>query len=123
MLNAYGDIHMTKIKALFLGSALSLATIGLAQADTTTVTGAWKLSTGVADAPCVVTLTADDSGTAGAAASTGDCNGTTVTHWKSVGSSLQLLANNNTLVAWLKPKGDSFTGQRIEDGRAVALNR
>ncbi len=114
---------MTKINSLFLGAALALATIGLAQADTSTITGAWKLSTGVADAPCVVTLTADDSGSAGAANATGDCNGTDVTHWKSVGSSLQLLSNNNTLVAWLKPNGDAFKGQRIADGRTVALNR
>ncbi len=113
---------MTKIKALFLGSAVALATIGLAHADPA-ITGTWKLSTGVADAPCTVTLTADDAGGAGAAAAAGDCNGTNVTHWRAVGSSLQLLSNNNELVAWLKPDGDAFKGKRIEDGRAVALNR
>lgn len=114
---------MTKTRSLILGAAVAFATIGLAHADPASVTGTWKLSTGVADDPCTVTLTADEAGNAGAAASAGDCNGTNVTHWRSVGSSLQLLSNNNELVAWLKPDGDAFKGKRIEDGRAVALNR
>jgi hypothetical protein len=123
MLNAYGDIHMTKYRSLVLGAAVAFATIGLAHADPAAVTGSWKLSTGIADAPCTVTLTADEAGNAGTAASAGDCNGTDVTHWRSVGSSLQLLSNNDSLVAWLKPEGDAYKGKRIEDGRTVALNR
>jgi hypothetical protein len=123
MLNAYGDIHMTKIHSMLLGAAVAFSTIGLAHADPAAVTGTWKLSTGVADAPCTLTLTADDAGGAGPATAAGDCNGTDVTHWKSVGASLQLLSNNDALVAWLKPDGDAFKGKRVEDGRAVALNR
>lgn len=113
---------MNKLSSLTLGAALAFATIGLAHADSQ-VTGAWKLSTGVADAPCVVTFTADvDSTTAGTAAATGDCNGTNVGHWKTVGPSLQLLSANGELVAWLKPKGDTYEGTRVSDGRKVALS-
>jgi hypothetical protein len=114
---------MTKTRSLILGAAVAFATIGLAHADPASVTGTWKLSTGIADDPCTVTLTADDAGNAGPASSAGDCNGTNVAHWRTVGSSLQLLSNNDSLVAWLKPDGDTYKGKRIEDGRAVALNR
>lgn len=114
---------MTKTRSLILGAAVAFATIGLAHADPAAVTGTWKLSTGIADDPCTVTLTADDAGNAGQAASAGNCNGTNVTHWRAVGSSLQLLSTNDELVAWLKPDGDAFKGKRVEDGRAVALNR
>jgi Protease inhibitor Inh len=114
---------MTKINAILLGSALALATIGLGQANAA-VTGSWKLATGAADAPCTLTLTADnDRSTAGPAVSTGDCNGTDVSHWTTVGSSLQLMNGNGTLIAWLNPKGDAYVGQRVQDGRKVALTR
>jgi hypothetical protein len=113
---------MTKINALLLGSALALGLIGLAQADSAAPTGAWKLSTGVNDAPCVITL-ATDTDTAGTVSSTGDCNGTNVGHWKTVGTSLQLSSPAGELVAWLKPSGDTYVGKRISDGRAVALAR
>jgi hypothetical protein len=114
---------MNKTRSMILGAAVAFATIGLAHADPASVTGTWKLSTGVADDPCTVTLTADADGGAGSAVSAGDCNGTNVTHWRSVGTSLQLLSTNNELVAWLKPDGDAYKGKRIEDGRVVALNR
>jgi len=113
---------MTKINALFLGSALALSLIGLAHADSAQPTGAWKLSTGANDAPCVITLT-NDTDNAGPIASTGDCNGTTVGHWKTVGSTLQLSTAGGELVAYLKPKGDTYEGKRISDGRVVALAR
>jgi Protease inhibitor Inh len=113
---------MTKINALLLGSALALGLIGLAQADSAAPTGAWKLSTGVNDAPCVITL-ATDQDNAGPVTSTGDCNGTVVGHWKTVGTSLQLSSPSGELVAWLKPNGDTYVGKRISDGRAVALAR
>jgi hypothetical protein len=112
---------MTKLSSLLLGAAVAFATIGMAQADAQ-VTGTWKLSTGVADAPCTVTLAADaNSPTAGTAVSTGDCNGTNVGRWSAVGSSLQLMSGNGELVAWLKPKGDAYEGSRVSDGRKVAL--
>jgi hypothetical protein len=113
---------MTKINALFLGTTLALGLIGLAHADSASPTGAWKLSTGVNDAPCVITLTTDTD-TAGPAASTGDCNGTDVGRWKAVGGSLQLMSARGELVAWLKPKGDTYEGKRVSDGRIVALAR
>ena len=113
---------MTKVSSLLLGSTLALGLIGLAHADSTTPTGAWKLSTGVNDAPCVITLTTDTDN-AGPVASTGDCNGTIVGHWKTVGPTLQLSSPTGELVAWLKPKGDAYEGKRISDGRAVALAR
>jgi len=112
---------MTRLSALALGAGLALASITLAHADSA-VTGAWKLSVGTQDDPCTVTLSADQ-GNAGTATSQGDCNGVDVGHWKTVGSSLQLLAANGTLVAWLKPEGAAYEGKRISDGRAVALNR
>lgn len=114
---------MNKLKAFIIGSAVALGTIGLAHAQDASVTGAWKLSTGPADDPCVITLTANDQGDAGTATTTGDCNGTDIAHWKSVGTSLQLLSGNGSMVAWLKPHNGAFEGKRIADGRVVALNR
>lgn len=113
---------MTKINALFLGTTLALGLIGLAQADPAAPTGAWKLSTGINDAPCTITLTSDVDG-AGPVTSTGDCNGTDVGHWKTVGNTLQLSSPTGELVAWLKPSGDTYVGKRVADGRIVALAR
>ncbi|HEY5339322.1 MAG TPA: AprI/Inh family metalloprotease inhibitor [Rhizomicrobium sp.] len=113
---------MTKVYSLLLGGTLALGLIGLAHADSAAPTGAWKLSTGVNDAPCVITLT-NNVADAGPVASTGDCNGTVVGHWKTVGTTLQLSSPTGELVAWLKPKGDAYEGKRISDGRAVALAR
>jgi len=113
---------MTKLSSLLLGAAVAFATIGLAQADAQ-VAGTWKLSTGAADAPCTVTFLTDANvATAGTATSAGDCNGTDVAHWKTVGPSLQLISGNGELVAWLKPQGDAYAGTRTSDGRKVALS-
>ncbi|HTQ14875.1 MAG TPA: AprI/Inh family metalloprotease inhibitor [Rhizomicrobium sp.] len=113
---------MNKLTSLAVGAAFAFATIGAAHAASP-VTGTWKLSTGVADAPCTVTLTADaDIDNAGTAATTGDCNGTNVGRWKAVGNSLSLMENNGTLIAFMKPKGDTYEGTRISDGRKVALS-
>jgi len=113
---------MTKLNSLILGSTLALGLIGLAHADSAQPTGAWKLSTGVNDAPCVITLTSD-TGNAGPVASTGDCNGTDVGHWKTVGSTLELSTPDGELVANLRPNGDTYVGKRVSDGRVVALAR
>jgi len=113
---------MNKLSSLALGAALALATIGAAHAAAP-VAGSWKLSTGVADAPCTVTLTADAaSENAGTAASTGDCNGTNVGRWQLSGSNLQLLNSGGTLIAILKAKDDAYVGSRISDNRKVALS-
>jgi hypothetical protein len=113
---------MTKINALFLGTALALGLIGLAHADSIQPTGQWKLSTGTNDAPCVVTLTADTDN-AGPVSSTGDCNGTNVGHWRTLGSTLALSAPGGELIANLRPNGDTYVGKRVSDGRIVALAR
>ena len=111
---------MTKLSSLALGAGIALASITLAHADP--VTGAWKLSVGVNDDPCTVTLTADTASDAGTGASSGDCNGVSVAHWRSSGSSLQLMSANGELIAWLHPKDGGYQGKRVSDGRLVALN-
>jgi len=114
---------MSKLSSVAVGAAVAFASIALAHADPA-VTGPWKLSVGANDDPCVVTLAANPGNdTAGTASSTGDCNGVGFQQWKLTGSKLQLQENNGTLVAYLRPKGDSFEGQRISDGKSVALNR
>ncbi|MGH6872098.1 MAG: AprI/Inh family metalloprotease inhibitor [Rhizomicrobium sp.] len=113
---------MNKLSSLALGAALAFTTIGMAHAADSAA-GTWKLATGVADAPCMITLTADASvADAGTVTSTGDCNGTTVGRWHDQPNGLQLLSSNGTLVAWLKPKGDVYEGTRLSDGRKVALS-
>ena len=47
---------MNKFHSIVLGGALAFSLIGLAHAADTTVTGAWKLTVGTANAPCTVTL-------------------------------------------------------------------
>lgn len=110
---------MTKLSSLALGAALALSTVALAHADPA-VTGTWKLSVGVNDAPCTLTLA--DSGSASPSS---DCDRSlsSIGYWKTVGPSLELYAPGGELVAWLKPKGDSFAGSRTSDGRRVALDR
>jgi hypothetical protein len=115
---------MTKLRTLTLAAALSFASVAMAHADGA-VTGTWKLSIGTNDAPCTLTLTADEVGTAGSATPSSDCNYglASISHWKAVGSTLQLYTPSDELVAWLKPKGDAYAGSRISDGRQLALNR
>jgi len=111
---------MRKLHSIALGSVVALGLIGAAHAADTAVTGAWKLTVGTGDAPCTLTLA--DSGDV---TNTGDCTngGAAVGHWKTVGSKLQLLSNNNELVAYLQPKGDDYLGKRVADGRTVELAR
>ena len=110
---------MTKVRALSVLVGLALAGISIAHADTT-LTGAWKLTTGANGAPCTLTLTAD-----GTAAEGTDCAGglAAVGHWRAVGEKLQLLSPSGNLVASLRSKGDAYEGTRVEDGRKVALTR
>ncbi len=110
---------MMRIRSFALGAVLALSTVVLAHADPA-VTGTWKLSVGANDAPCSLTLA-----NAGDASTSADCSSglTSIGHWKSVGSSLQLYSSGGELVAWLKPKGDTFTGTRIADGRKLVLDR
>jgi len=117
---------MTKLTSLALGASLALASIGFAHAaDATSVAGSWTLTVGSFDAPCVLTLTPDQSGVAGTIQSGNDCPTglNTVTNWKTSGSSIQLYGGGGDLVAWLKPKGDTYVGTRVIDGRKLALSR
>jgi hypothetical protein len=111
---------MNKFHSIALGSVVALGLIGAAHAANTSVTGAWKLTVGAADAPCTVTL-ADG----GDVTNAGDCTngGSSVGHWKTVGTKLQLLSKNDELVAYLQPKGDTYLGKRVADGRTVELAR
>lgn len=114
---------MSTMSSFAVGAAVAVASIALAHADPA-VTGAWKLSVGVNDDPCVVTLAAEPgTDTAGTASATGDCNGVAFQQWKLTGSKLQLEQNNGTLVAYLRPSGTAFEGKRVSDGKTVALNR
>src|SRR5579863_3945621 len=122
-MNAYGDVHMKKLSSFVLGAGLAIASIGMAHADST-VGGTWKLSVGVNDAPCTLTLTPDASSTEGTIASGADCPAGlyAVSTWKVAGNGIELY-NGGELVAFLKPKGDNFVGKRFADGRQVALSR
>jgi heat shock protein HslJ len=115
---------MAKLTSIALGAGLALASIVLAHADPSTATGAWKLSVGVNDDPCLVTLTADPAvETAGSASATGDCNGVAFQHWKETGTKLQLEESNGTLVASLHAKDGAWEGKTVADSKQVALNR
>jgi hypothetical protein len=114
---------MSKLSSIAFGAAVALASISLAHADPA-VTGAWKLSVGQNDDPCVVTLAADPGlDTAGAASATGDCNGVTFERWKVSGKSLVLKQNNDTVIALLHARDGAYEGKEFSDGRSVALNR
>jgi hypothetical protein len=116
---------MIRLTSLALGAGLALASIGFAQAGDTTVAGAWTLTVGAYDAPCTLTFTPDATGTAGTIASGADCPTglNAVTSWKTAGTGVQLFAGSDNLVAWLKPKGDTYVGTRFSDNKKLALNR
>ena len=116
---------MTKLTSLALGAGLALASIGFARADGTGVAGSWTLTVGAYDAPCVLTLTPDQTGAAGTIASGANCPTglNTVTVWRASGNSIQLYGGGGSLVAWLKPQGAGYVGTRILDGRKLALTR
>lgn len=114
---------MAKLASIVLGAGVALASIALANADPA-VSGPWKLSVGVNDDPCVVTLTPDAAmETAGNASATGDCNGVGFQHWKEIGDRLQLQQSNGTLVASLHAKDGAWEGKTVADGKLVALSR
>jgi hypothetical protein len=116
---------MTKLTSLALGAGLALASISFAHADSSTVAGAWKLTVGINDAPCTLTFAPDASGVAGAVSSGSDCPSglNAIATWKSTGNGIQLYAGTGDLIAWLKPKGDTYVGTRFADGKKLALNR
>jgi hypothetical protein len=115
---------MPNLRSLLLAAGVSFATVALAHADST-VTGTWKLSIGVNDAPCTLNLVAGPTGTAGDATPSSDCGDglPSITHWKATGRGIQLYSGSDELIAWLNPKADAYVGKRISDGKELALNR
>lgn len=116
---------MTRLRALALGAALAFSTVALARAGEP-VTGTWKLSIGENDAPCTLTLAADETvETAGIATPSSDCARglNTIGRWKATPSGLQLLSPSGDMVAWLKEKNGIYQGPRLSDGEKLALNR
>lgn len=114
---------MSKFSSVAVGAAIALTSIAFAHADPSAA-GNWKLSVGVNDDPCIVTLAAD-SGVdySGSATQNGDCMGVSFQRWKATGRSLLLSQSNGTAIALLHAKGDAFEGKEISDNRTVALNR
>ena len=112
---------MNKFHSIALGGALALGLIGMAQADSASLAGTWKLTTG-SKAACTVSLTAESDVGGSVTTSDGDCAGTSVGHYKQVGTGIQLISNTGDLVAWLHPKGDAYTGTRVADSRTVTLS-
>jgi hypothetical protein len=115
---------MSKLNSLVFGVGLALASIGFAHAQDS-VAGAWKLSIGANDDPCVLTLTPNAGSNTGSIATGANCPGGlgTVATYKTVGTSLQLYTGNGDLVAQLKSKGAAYVGKRYTDDRVVALSR
>jgi hypothetical protein len=109
-----------------IGALFASTTIALAHAEDTVVTGAWKLSVGVNDAPCSVTLLPNpDVSDAGPVSAATDCGQdfAAIGHWRTLGSRLELSSASGELIALLKPNGISFAGTRVADGRKIALDR
>ena len=116
---------MTRLASLAIGALVAFSMVALASAEQP-VTGAWKLSVGENDAPCILTLSTDsDAGTAGVALPSSDCVGglNAIGRWKTTGSGLQLFSPSGDMVAWLKEKNGTFEGSRLSDGKKLALNR
>lgn len=114
---------MNKLRSLALGAVIALTSIGMAHAEGT-VGGAWKLTIGVTDDPCTLTLTPDATGIAGSVASGADCPANLqVAAWKTAGNGVELYTGSGDLVVQLKPHGDALVGTRFADGRKLALSR
>jgi hypothetical protein len=116
---------MTKISAMALGTLLAFSTVALARAEQP-VTGLWKLSIGVNDDPCKLSLAGDPtSQTAGVVTPSSDCVGglNTIGRWKATPTGLQLFSPSGDMIAWLKEKNGSYQGSRLSDGQKLALDR
>jgi hypothetical protein len=116
---------MTKISAAALGVLLAFSTVALGHAAEP-VTGLWKLSIGVNDDPCTLSLAADPaSPTAGMVTPSTDCAGglNTIGRWNETPAGLQLFSPSGDMVAWLKEKNGSYHGSRVSDGQKLALDR
>jgi hypothetical protein len=116
---------MTKISALALGALLALSTVALAHAEEP-VAGTWKLSIGVNDDPCTLTLaSAPDDANWGMVMPSAACSRglDTIGRWKATPHGLQLFSPSGDMIAWLKEKDGSYQGSRLSDGQKLALDR
>jgi type 1 fimbria pilin len=115
---------MTNLRSLILAAGFSFATIAMAHADDA-VTGVWKLSIGVNDAPCTLNLVAGTAVNAGDATPSSDCGDglSNITPGKATGRGVQLYSASDELIAWLNPKEEAYVGKRLSDGKLIALNR
>ena len=115
---------MTTLKSIAIGGALAFSTVVLAHADSS-VTGTWKVSVGQNDAPCTLTLAADASERDGGSATPANCagNAASIGAWRAVGSSLELYAPGDDLVAVLTPHGGGYAGKDLADGRLIVIDR
>lgn len=115
---------MIRISALALVAGLAVTSASLAHAESP-VTGKWNYKVGASAAACTLTLTANDTQTAGDIASGEGCSGglSAVAHWREVGSKLHLISASGDLVAVLRLKGDAYAGEQVDGSRKVALSR
>ena len=115
---------MIRLSALALAAGLAVSGASLAHAGGA-VTGTWTYQVGTTGTPCPLTLTAGGSDTAGDVTAADNCDSglSAVGHWRTVGSSLQLISPAGNLVAILRPDGDNYVGNQIGGGRKVALSR
>lgn len=116
---------MTRLSALAIGALVAFSTVAFARAGEP-VTGVWKLSVGVNDAPCTLTLAADESApTAGNVTAGADCVGglDSIGRWKATPNGLQLFSPSGDMIAWLKDKNGAYQGPRLSDGQKLALDR
>lgn len=115
---------MIRISALTLAAALIASSASLAHADSA-VTGKWTYKVGATGTPCALTLTAGTSDTSGDVAPAEDCATglSTVGHWRTMGSGLQLISPAGDIVAVLHARGDGYAGQQVDGGRKIALSR
>lgn len=112
---------MTKLSALALAAGLAIAGASVAHAADGAA-GTYKVKLGSSTNTCNVTLNADVSSTAGTVKSDCDMGLSKIGNWSSSGSSIKLLSPSGQLVAWVRQKGDAYTGKRITDGRKIALS-
>lgn len=107
---------MTTLRTLLIASAVAVSAISAAQADDAAA-GSYKLAFG-ATVTCPVTLAAD-----GSASFAGDCaQGAGVAKWQAKFHAVELKTRSGETVALLHGKDGSYTGTRVSDGRALALN-
>jgi hypothetical protein len=113
---------MMRLSAFWLLAGLAFA---MPAAHAAPAAGAWEMAIGVRAQPCPVTLKADQGGDSGTIAPAPRCGASTaeVARWRTSPGGVTLLSASGELLAFLKPEGDSYVGNRYEDSRKVVLRR